>query len=469
MAFIRRLALVGFVTAVILLTVGTGGTFFSAMDRGANIPISDNPFTEQDTSGTVGDTLTVLSVDSGFVDDIGVDDVSITSGGSNVVLLTDASNLRTSDEIDVLCDSKGTESLTIEVTGTDSGVSTSTQETVEVSCAVAPSPSPPPSPPPAPAGCDSPPSGPGVNVIDSDTPSVDIDDPYPARVDSGVTVSGDFDNEGGNVFLESDAVVGGTIDADGGADVIVGSNAFAEEIDAEGEAIICNGAAVNGLTKTGQGDQTGDVTVGQNADIGSIDADNGGSVTISQNSTVTDAVDSAGAIDIGPGVTVDGQVKSGQGDPTGDVTIGENAEVNKIDADNSGNVTVREGATVNKVIDSEGAVTLGPDVETEDEVKAGQGSGEGDVAVGNKTTVGGQIAAANQGGVTIGENGTVEGSIDADDDVIVGKNARVEGSIDTANNGDVTLKAGATVTGNVDAEGSTTCGSGATTGDNTCP
>ena len=181
MAFIRRLALVGFVTAVILLTVGTGGTFFSAMDREANIPISDDPFTEQETSGTVGDTLAVLSVDSGFVDDIGVDDVSITSGGSNVVLLTDASNLRTSDEIDVLCDSVGTESLTIEVTGTDSGVSTSTQETVEVSCAVAPSPSPPPSPPPAPAGCDSPPSGPNVNVTDSDTPSVDIDDQDPAK------------------------------------------------------------------------------------------------------------------------------------------------------------------------------------------------------------------------------------------------------------------------------------------------
>lgn len=148
MTFTRHFALFGLVAAVILLTVGTGGTSSSVMDRGANIQVSDDPFTEKQTSGTVGDEFTVLSVDTGFAADIGLEEVKITSGGSKVNLVTDANALRMTDEIKVRCDAVGTESFTVELTGNDSGATTSIRETVSVSCEAAPTPTPSPTPTP---------------------------------------------------------------------------------------------------------------------------------------------------------------------------------------------------------------------------------------------------------------------------------------------------------------------------------
>lgn len=148
MAFTRRLALFGFVSAVILLAVGTGGTSFWVMDRGANIQVADDPFTEKQTSGNVGDRFTLLSVDSGFADDIGLEEIKITSGGSNVNLATDVNTVRTTDEVKIRCDSVGTESITVELSGNDSGVTTSIRESVSVSCTAAPAPSPSPTPSP---------------------------------------------------------------------------------------------------------------------------------------------------------------------------------------------------------------------------------------------------------------------------------------------------------------------------------
>jgi hypothetical protein len=144
MPLARRLALFGFVAAVMLLAVGTGGTSFLMMDRGANIQVADDPFAERQTSGTVGDSFTVLSVDSGFADDIRLNEIKIIGGGSNVDLITDKSALRTDNEIKIRCDSEATESFTVELTGKASGVTTNIQKTVSVSCEAAPAPSPSP-------------------------------------------------------------------------------------------------------------------------------------------------------------------------------------------------------------------------------------------------------------------------------------------------------------------------------------
>lgn len=137
----QRWIYLGLLTVALTLLVGTGSYSAVSADRGADIAVVPDEHAylgieTEETTGTVGESVHVLTLSDNFASDVDLDDVRIVDAVAPVTLIepSDPQELEPSTPVTVTCDGVGEGEVTFEIAASGPGVTVEATKTVSMSC-----------------------------------------------------------------------------------------------------------------------------------------------------------------------------------------------------------------------------------------------------------------------------------------------------------------------------------------------
>ncbi len=185
---------------------------------------------------------------------------------------------------------------------------------------------------------------------------------------------------------------------------------------------------------------------------GDIDLNNNDSVSLTADVTLN--ID--GEIDFGKNVILDNNGFVFNLNATGDINIDDSAQINA-SLDTAGKIDLGKDVVVNGNVTAAGEIKIGDDASISGNIDSGD-----KIDLGKSVTVNGEITAVDE--IKIGDDANITGSIDSGDKIDIGKRLVLSGNVIA--NGDIKIDDDPTIVGNITSSGKIEIGKrGSITGD----